>query len=426
MPSNCTTNEIRRCSQTRDEGYSRCAREQERRTRECKEGYESRRDECTRRSTRRRKSCRSWSRWTRWLCVAWTWVTETFCAAWTTIVEWVCTAWATVVEWLCVAYEWVSNVVCVAWQVIRLVVCAVVDYTVAVIGALVEVVASTVGLILDVMGAFLQIIISIPVIGRIIDIVWAAVTEFIWRVGSLLIEAIFELLGIMPEKKLRVCVLMPSQLSALQGVDPVLIQNAPPTGTSDNLSAAVSQLQATADILRRECNIRLVPAAGDRHLFEFTGPNSDDPTATRSWVTVISVTDDILVADCNWDAFVDNVGLQGTRVGVSSAMCLRGSARKVIGYGPPVKVLIVQAHKSGSAGCGLSGFLVDHVTVNAASANPPSNLDTMVHEIGHVCSLTHRDDEPNNLMAPGTVRQGQNLTDWQRYVIRTSRFVTYF
>lgn len=53
-------------------------------------------------------------------------------------------------------------------------------------------------------------------------------------------------------------------------------------------------------------------------------------------------------------------------------------------------------------------------------------MDTLAHELGHACDLLHRDDEPGNLMAPGTVRTGSALTSWQCCVIRTGRFVTYF
>ncbi len=50
--------------------------------------------------------------------------------------------------------------------------------------------------------------------------------------------------------------------------------------------------------------------------------------------------------------------------------------------------------------------------------------DTLAHELGHACDLLHRNSEPTNLMAPGSIRTGSNLTGSQCCTIRTGRFVT--
>ncbi len=90
-----------------------------------------------------------------------------------------------------------------------------------------------------------------------------------------------------------------------------------------------------------------------------------------------------------------------------------------IHLGFPISVFIVRAI-DGKIGCSL-GPLTDYVTVSVDGAK---SLTTMAHELGHCCSLMHRDDI-KNLMYPDHGRDNQ-VTGWQKFVARNSRHCTFW
>lgn len=94
----------------------------------------------------------------------------------------------------------------------------------------------------------------------------------------------------------------------------------------------------------------------------------------------------------------------------------------------PITVFVVR-DITGKIGCSL-GPLTDYVTIDTTlttGANPISGVlseSTMAHELGHCCGLLHRDDT-KNLMYPDHGR-GDNITGWQKYVVRTCRHCTFW
>lgn len=87
----------------------------------------------------------------------------------------------------------------------------------------------------------------------------------------------------------------------------------------------------------------------------------------------------------------------------------------------PVTIFIVR-DISGKIGCSL-GPLTDYVTLSIKGVASES---TLAHELGHCCGLLHRDNEIDNLMYPGGSRANNNITGWQKYVVRTSRHCTFW
>lgn len=83
-----------------------------------------------------------------------------------------------------------------------------------------------------------------------------------------------------------------------------------------------------------------------------------------------------------------------------------------------LKAVFVREIEGTAVGCYIpfEGFvLVDGQT--------PS-VNTLAHEMGHAGDLWGHSDDPTNLMAPGTIRTGTSLTNFQCCTVRSSRWVT--
>jgi len=91
-----------------------------------------------------------------------------------------------------------------------------------------------------------------------------------------------------------------------------------------------------------------------------------------------------------------------------------------ISLGFPITLFVVRSITD-KIGCSL-GPLSDYVTVSPVGARDAGF--TMAHEIGHCCFLFHRSDS-KNLMFPDSPR-GNNVTGWQKFVIRGSRHCTFW
>lgn len=104
---------IRRCTQTRDDGYNKCTETRD-------EGYNA----CTQtRDDGYRKCCTWWP--CSWFCRAWVWISHIVCVVWTWISNIVCVAWT-----------WVKNIVCVAWVIFTTIICVVFDAIIKVFTAI--------------------------------------------------------------------------------------------------------------------------------------------------------------------------------------------------------------------------------------------------------------------------------------------------
>lgn len=91
-----------------------------------------------------------------------------------------------------------------------------------------------------------------------------------------------------------------------------------------------------------------------------------------------------------------------------------------IHLGFPITAFIVR-DITGKIGCSL-GPLTDYVTVSKDGTQSDS---TLAHELGHCCGLLHRDDNTKNLMYPNDGR-GNDVTGWQKFVVRNSRHCTFW
>jgi hypothetical protein len=376
-------NEARQCKEYRDDGYNECSSYED-------QGY---------------NSCDNWEQ----DCCDW-WPCSWGCE----LISWICTAWVWISNIVCVAWYWVSNVVCVAWVVVVYMICTVVEVAVTVLSAIITALESVVGWFLDVLAWFVDLILSIPIIGRLIKEIWNAILTIWWAIVSA-VDSVLYLIGIRPEKTLRVCTIL---FCDGQGN---------PEGVAKTKNV-VDQLQKAIDVFR-QAHVRLVPSRP----FTFRSGFGGREQADDSWVTPYcsqgGTSSDLLDMDC--DALLRDLGAVGSQLQfVLDTNCSFGNYRRLLGYGAPVAVFIIHSVSGGDAsGCG--GPIWDYVF---AEVTPISTFDggdevgrTIAHELGHACNLFHI-DVSRNLMKVGAdadLVKDIELTTWQQILIRTSRHVTY-
>ncbi len=119
---------------------------------------------------------------------------------------------------------------------------------------------------------------------------------------------------------------------------------------------------------------------------------------------------------CTDGAWRDDLGQAGA---FFRGLMATTTAGTLVGYGAPVTVFIVRSISTHN-GCSL-GAAADYVTVEAKTLKNTRRL--VVHEVVHACGLWHS-RRPNNLMIPKG--PGEELSNWQASILRTSRHVTYF
>ncbi len=89
-----------------------------------------------------------------------------------------------------------------------------------------------------------------------------------------------------------------------------------------------------------------------------------------------------------------------------------------------ISVIVVRSIEGNNAGWSFKTFANFVVIQQSVFSNPKVQTTLVAHEIGHSCSLYHRDQKSNLMYKPGD--RGENLTWWQSNVVRGSRFVWYW
>lgn len=394
--SNCTKRiKTDECTQTRDDGYNKCTQTRD-------DGY----NKCTQTRDDGYNSCSDWG-WFSWVCVAWTWVSNIVCIAWTWISNVVCVAWT-----------WVSNIVCVAWKYIVLFVCVLIDAIVAAAGLIVSVIDLIAGFIGGIASFLVDILTSIPIIGRFIDWVLGIVKTIVWAVASIP-DLIGTLLGIMPEKKLRLVVLIQND----ERGSPLITDRA----------VLYRAIQFLINTYREQLNVRVIPVRA----FRYASPFADEEVANDDYIATETQSNPPNLIDvcCDTCEAGENLVDRGSQYNLKlSKAAFWGGMRRLTGYGAPIVAFAVRSYKDGKAGCSL-GPLTDFVTVmfqDSDQSIPGAQLTSdkslgaitdLAHEISHCCSLPHKSDS-DNIMNPSPKRSGR-MTVWQKVLVRSSRHVTY-
>jgi len=358
------------CGQYADQGYSQCSATAD-------QGY---------------NSCCTW--WPcSWGCRAFVWISNVVCVAWT----------------------WISNVVCVVWNVITTLVCVAWDVVTTVVNAVLVTVISVIGWVLSAVAAIIELLEMIPYVGSIIRWIINVVTGVIGILASLF-DAFLGLLGVRPEKLLRVCTVI------------LRDERGDPLATP---AVAVSLLQTAVDVYKRDANVRIVPLRAFKYSSGFAGAETVD----QSWVTTDGSNTDGTLLDISCDASSDWGAAGSGFQSKVTANCFFGAWRRLTGYGAPLTCFIVRDIEN-AFGCAL--WVTDYNTTVGALQLPHPSPRTVGHECGHNCNLGHQcvDQDNRNLMgtqpdcspvsATPPDRVNPQMSNGQALLVRMSKHVSYF
>lgn len=361
----------KKCDQYRDEGYDDC---KERRD----EGY---------------NDCDRWDQ----NCCDW-WPCSMVCE----IVSVLCGAWVWVTNIVCVVWIWVSNIVCIAWVWVTTGICVGADVVTAIIGAVLETLESILGWVLSAIAFVIEAILSVPILGRLLG--WLlGLAQTIYLVAIGIFDSAAGLIGIRPEKKLRICTIILADESGT----PII-----------SAAAVVPWLQNAVRIFKQEANVRVLPVKP----FQYSTGFNDDETVTEDWIHVRTHPSSSRILDLGGEmatAGADLIDIGSHYNTIANLECFYGSWRKLTGYGASITIFVIRSMEEG-LGRSL-GPLTDYVVIGGRQA---IDITDVAHEMGHACYLLH-DGDSGNLMLSGAPR-GTSLSWLQTVIVRSSRHVTYF
>jgi hypothetical protein len=249
-----------------------------------------------------------------------------------------------------------------------------------------------------------NLILSLPVIGRLIAWIWNGILTAVSFVAGL-VDMALGAAGIRPEKKLRVSIIVLRQEDGRSVVE----DHAP----------LIAAMQLAVDEYMQYANIRIIPDAPFQYNSAF---GSKTETVTEQWISTYpgqgGAPVNALDAECGGDAFGPDLTTAGPWYeSVMSRIDFYGNLRRLTGYGAPITIFVVRrfVNVPRSTGCSL-GPLTNYVTVESPEF-------TINHELGHSCNLVHS-DEPNNIMFHDAT--GHEFELGQVLLLRSSRHVTYF
>lgn len=225
----------------------------------------------------------------------------------------------------------------------------------------------------------------LPGAGAPVKWLWNLALTLTWGLLSLP-ELILGALGVLPEKVLRVVVVVP--LAQGESLDRPALEAQLHAG-----------LDAAAAALHQAARVRLEPA-GERWVLLKTSTLA--PTLGQ--------------LGCNQQALREDLGRVGSaleRLALEAAY--PSLFRRLLGLGAPIVVFAVPPLR-GFLGCSL-GPLTDYVTIDR------SDPSCLAHELGHACNLPHH-RTPGNLMHPHGCR-APRLERWQALLLRISRHVSW-
>jgi hypothetical protein len=273
---------------------------------------------------------------------------------------------------------------------------------------------SILGWFLSAIAFIIEILEMIPVIGTLIRWIINGITLIINVIVSIP-DALLGLIGIRPEKKLRICTVILKDENGNQIAKP---------------EEVIPLLQLAVDIYKRDSNVRLIPSRP----FKYDSGFSNTDTVDSSWIIQDSSKSDSDSLDVPCDSSNEWL-LGGTKFQFkSSSLCFFGNWRRVLGYGAPITCFIIREVLGDGIGCSL--FITDYVTVDKVAVKMSPR--TIGHEIGHSSMLWHLcvDDDVTNMMATAKAcnptsstepdRVNPIINNWQTLLIRASKHVSYF
>ena len=277
----------------------------------------------------------------------------------------------------------------------------VLNVIVMIVGVILETLESIFGWALSAIAFVVELVLSVPIIGRLLAWILALVQMiYLFVIGIL--DTIAGLCGLRPEKKLRVCTIILAD------------ENGQPIVSAATL---VPLLQEAIDVFKQEANVRVVPVAP----FHYTSPFGSNETATEDWIQVRDKPSRQRILELGGEVatlVADLIDIGGDYNLIANTGCFYPTWRRVVGYGAPITVLAI---RSMGEGIGRSlGPLTDYLVIDGSGSG---DVTLIAHEMGHACYLWHVNN--GGLMHPDGSR-GTSLNWWQVSIVRSSRHVTYF
>ncbi|MBI5352661.1 MAG: hypothetical protein HZB50_08510 [Chloroflexi bacterium] len=248
------------------------------------------------------------------------------------------------------------------------------------------IVCEIVGFILDLGAFFINLLLSIPIIGGIIRTVLNWLTEIFWRLVGLP-DFLLSLIGVQLPKKMYVKLI-------------ILNNNGVPL---TNEAAVMPFINQAHTIFQTECNVNMI----------YTGvcvPRSVTPQ-------------EALTISCDVGGFFADWWIAGSYFERVTADCaFKDGWRRILGNGAEIIVFVIgnvtpDSSSSSTIGCSM-GPTYNYVVVEVNS------MGAIAHEIAHSCGLWHITDT-TNLMNPNLLASTIRLSTTQRSIFRNSRHVTF-
>jgi hypothetical protein len=175
-----------------------------------------------------------------------------------------------------------------------------------------------------------------------------------------------------------------------------------PGTTSSDKRALDRAIDEARRIFKEQVNVVIKPEANGQLVSTITTPA---PVAA-------------LTPRCNWDGFVDGLGVAGAYYQEHVADPLRAT----------VTVFVVE-DVQGKRGCSYGAF-DDYVVIdptgiydNSPASGQSVNPWTFAHELGHACNLFHA-GAGSSLMKSSASGRRDHLHHWQRVVLRASHLTS--
>jgi hypothetical protein len=287
-----------------------------------------------------------------------------------------------------------------------------VNGVVTVVNAIVTVVESVVSFITNAIMWVVGLILAIPVIGRIIGMIINYVGWLIGTIINAVLDLLFAFLGILgvrqPEKLLRLVIVVQQD-------------------ESGNPVATLADIQGQLDLMIRlykeRANIKVIPFTP----FNFYTPfSSSGPLSAQDFTVFLDRPSlrSTLDVNCGASAFGDNLLTTGSQFELMINNLFWGNTRRIVGYGAPIYAFAVRSFiGGGSSGCSLWAT-TNYVTVQFSGAG--AAINSLAHESGHACNLSHTSDPASNLMLGSVLPTlPPTLEDGQVTLMRLSNHCTY-
>lgn len=247
------------------------------------------------------------------------------------------------------------------------------------------------GWLLTPVGFFVNLILSVPVLGALIRGVLNTITSIVFGIVGFVVEGILcGVFGVCLPKRIRVFVVM----FTIEG-EPLVTEN-----------GLEPLLQRTKQIFKDEANIEILSPFTIYERAEGTRA-MDPPCGARGLLE-------------------DMVGVPGMQYhNAATFSCMRWGTASIVGIGSPIYAFGVRDVR-GKNGCSLGPW--SNYVVFEPRPEPPCTTH-LAHEIGHTCGLWglwgHLDDT-ENLMHEDCVEPRDQLRRWQKAIVRGSKYATYW